>query len=50
MTFTPEIDAALDEIAKERGISRDEAINLIIQDWLITQGVLPPAALDSDED
>lgn len=50
MTFTPEIDAALDDIANERGISRDEAINLIIQDWLITQGVLPPEALDSQDE
>lgn len=48
--FSEDIEAALASLAEERGITVDEAIDLIIRDWLVGYGLLPIEALDSHED
>lgn len=47
MIFPPEVEAAIAEFAAERNISRDEAIMVILRDWLTGHNYLP---IDSDED
>lgn len=47
MTFAEDLEAAIAEFATEQGISREEAIALIIRDWAIGYGLIP---IDADED
>ncbi len=49
MTFPPEVEAAVAEFAAERSISREDALQMIVKDWLEGAGYLPTDPLDSDE-
>lgn len=52
MPLTPEVEEALDRFALEQNITREEALAVIAEDWLIGHGYLPadkdaePAAKD----
>ncbi|WP_313522515.1 hypothetical protein [Shinella sp.] len=41
MTLTPAIEEALDRFALEQNITRDEALAVIAENWLIGHGYLP---------
>jgi hypothetical protein len=41
MTLTPAIEEALDRFALEQNVTRDEALAVIAEDWLIGHGYLP---------
>ena len=40
MLFAPDIEEAIQRFAKQEGVSREEALSLILRDWLIGQGYL----------
>lgn len=42
MPLTPEVEEALDRFAREQNITREEALAVILRDWLIGHGYLPP--------
>ncbi|MGQ3214795.1 hypothetical protein [Shinella sp.] len=56
MPLTPEIEEALDRFALEQNLTREEALAVIAEDWLIGHGYFPapsaemptPGTLDSD--
>lgn len=41
MNLTPAIEDALDRFALEQNITREEALAVIAEDWLIGHGYLP---------
>jgi hypothetical protein len=41
MALTPEVEEALDRFALEQNITREEALAVIAEDWLIGHGYLP---------
>ncbi|MCR6502598.1 hypothetical protein MUO32_26580 [Shinella sp. CPCC 101442] len=47
MTLTPAIEEALDRFALEQNITREEALAVIAEDWLVGHGYLP-AEKDTD--
>lgn len=46
MTFSPDIEEAIAQFAKEQKVSRDEAIATILRDWLIGHGYLAHSTHD----
>ena len=43
MNLTPDIEEALDRFALEQNITREEALAVIAEDWLIGHGYLKTA-------
>ncbi|MBK5571272.1 hypothetical protein [Ensifer sp. SSB1] len=41
MPLPPDLEAAVATVAKEHGITKDEAIVLILRDWLTGGGYIP---------
>lgn len=42
MYFAPDIEEAIQRFAEQEGVSREEALAMILRDWLIGQGLLEP--------
>ena len=44
--FAPDIEDAIERFAREKGISREEALATLVRDWLLENGYMP--ALDDE--
>jgi len=48
MLFAPDIEEAIQRFAKQEGVSREEALSMILRDWLVGLGVLAPGGDEDD--
>jgi len=49
MMFAPDIEEAVQHFAEQEHVSREEALAMLVRDWLIGQGLLDHADVDHDE-
>lgn len=50
LTLDDVVEDALAKVLDETGLSRNEALRMIVMDWLVSYGRLPVADLDEDSE